>query len=159
VLALHAIIGYAHTMQKESKPKRVSMALRNDLNERVFKKAKELEQNPNFFVNQIIEGVLDAMDGNETSENIPILTLNRLMKEKPLLDSRIVNDIISLFAPNHEEVTIWHRRFFARLVNKHEGKLTKEIVEFYWKQAADLNRQRIEADRELARLQKPKGGK
>ena len=146
-------------MQKESKPKRVSMALRNDLNERVFKKAKELEQNPNFFVNQIIEGVLDAMDGNETSENIPILTLNRLMKEKPLLDSRIVNDIISLFAPNHEEVTVWHRRFFARLVNKHEGKLTKEIVEFYWKQAAELNRQRIDAEKELARLQKPKGGK
>lgn len=135
------------------------MALRNDLNERVFKKAKELEQNPNFFVNQIIEGVLDAMDGNETSENIPILTLNRLMKEKPLLDSRIVNDIISLFAPNHEEVTVWHRRFFARLVNKHEGKLTKEIVEFYWKQAAELNRQRIDAEKELARLQKPKGGK
>ena len=146
-------------MQKEFKPKRVSMALRNDLNERVFKKAKELEQNPNFFVNQIIEGVLDAMDGNETSENIPILTLNRLMKEKPLLDSRIVNDIISLFAPNHEEVTVWHRRFFARLVNKHEGKLTKEIVEFYWKQAAELNRQRIDAEKELARLQKSKGGK
>ena len=135
------------------------MALRNDLNERVFKKAKELEQNPNFFVNQIIEGVLDAMDGNETSENIPILTLNRLMKDRPLLDSRIANDIISLFAPNHEEVTVWHRRFFARLVNKHEGKLTKEIVEFYWKQAADLNRQRIEAEKELARLQKGKGGK
>jgi hypothetical protein len=145
-------------MQKESKPKRVSMALRNDLNERVFKKAKELEQNPNFFVNQIIEGVLDAMDGNETSENIPILTLNRLMKEKPLLDSKIVNDIISLLAPNHEEVTVWHRRFFARLVNKHEGKLTKELVEAYWKQAADINRQRIEGEKEIAKLQKTKGG-
>jgi len=145
-------------MKKESKPKRVSMALRNDLNERVFKKAKELEQNPNFFVNQIIEGVLDAMDGNETSENIPILTLNRLMKEKPLLDSKIVNDIISLLAPNHEEVTVWHRRFFARLVNKHEGKLTKELVEAYWKQAADINRQRIEGEKEIAKLQKTKGG-
>ena len=145
-------------MQKESKPKRVSMALRNDLNERVFKKAKELEQNPNFFVNQIIEGVLDAMDGNETSENIPILTLNRLMKEKPLLDSKIVNDIISLLAPNHEEVTVWHRRFFARLVNKHEGKLTKELVEAYWKQAAEMNRQRIEGEKEIAKLQKTKGG-
>jgi hypothetical protein len=145
-------------MQKESKPKRVSMALRNDLNERVFKKAKELEQNPNFFVNQIIEGVLDAMDGNETSENIPILTLNRLMKEKPLLDSKIVNDIISLLAPNHEEVTVWHRRFFARLVNKHEGKLTKDLVEAYWKQAADMNRQRIEGEKEIAKLQKNKGG-
>ena len=82
------------------------MALRNDLNERVFEKARELEQNPNFFVNQIIEGVLDAMDRDDTIEDIPILKLNRLMKEKPLLDSRIVNDIVSLFAPNHEEITV-----------------------------------------------------
>jgi hypothetical protein len=146
-------------MQKESKPKRVSMALRNDLNERVFQKAAELKQNPNFFVNQIIEGVLDAMDNGDTSENIPILILNRLMKDKPLYDSRIVNEIVSLFAPTHEEVTLWHRRLFARLVNKHEGKLTKEIVEFYWKQAVELNRQRIESEKGLARLQKGKGGK
>jgi len=146
-------------MQKESKPKRVSMALRNDLNERVFQKAAELKQNPNFFVNQIIEGVLDAMDNGDTSENIPILILNRLMKDKPLYDSKIVNEIVSLFAPTHEEVTLWHRRLFARLVNKHEGKLTKEIVEFYWKQAVELNRQRIESEKELARLQKGKGGK
>jgi hypothetical protein len=70
-----------------------------------------------------------------------------------------VNDIVSLFAPNHEEITVWHRRIFARLVNKHAGKLTKEIVEFYWKQAAELNRQRLESEKELARLQKGKGAK
>ena len=145
--------------KEEPKPKRVSMALRNDLNERVFEKARELEQNPNFFVNQIIEGVLDAMDRDDTIEDIPILKLNRLMKEKPLLDSKIVNDIVSLFAPNHEEITVWHRRIFARLVNKHAGNLTKEIVEFYWKQAAELNRQRLESEKELARLQKGKGAK
>jgi len=145
--------------KEEPKPKRVSMALRNDLNERVFEKARELEQNPNFFVNQIIEGVLDAMDRDDTIEDIPILKLNRLMKEKPLLDSKIVNDIVSLFAPNHEEITVWHRRIFARLVNKHAGKLAKEIVEFYWKQAAELNRQRLESEKELARLQKGKGAK
>ena len=150
---------YAAMMKKEEpKPKRVSMALRNDLNERVFEKARELEQNPNFFVNQIIEGVLDAMDRDDTIEDIPILKLNRLMKEKPLLDSRIVNDIVSLFAPNHEEITVWHRRIFARLVNKHEGKLTKELVEAYWKQAAEKNRQRIEGEKEIAKLQKTKGG-
>src|ERR1039458_8630788 len=96
-------------MQKESKPKRVSMALRNDLNERVFQKAKELEQNPNFFVNQIIEGVLDAMDRDDVSEDIPILKLNRLMKDKPLLDSRVVNSLVSLFVPSHEEISVWHQ--------------------------------------------------
>jgi hypothetical protein len=145
-------------MQNESKPKRVSMALRNDLNERVFQKAKELEQNPNFFVNQIIEGVLDAMDGDDVTHDIPILKLNRLMKEKTMLDSRVVNSLVSLFVPNHEEITVWHRRFFARLVNKHEGKLTKELVEAYWKQAAEMNRQRIEGEKEIAKLQKTKGG-
>ena len=145
-------------MEKEPKPKRVSMALRNDLNERVFKKAQELEQNPNFFVNQIIDGVLDAMDAEDVSHDIPILRLNRLMKDKTMIDSRIVNDLVSLFAPNHEEVTTWHRRFFARLANKHEGKLTKEFVELYWKQAAELNRQRIENEKEVAKLKKSKGG-
>ena len=90
---------------------------------------------------------------------IPVLTLNRLMKDHPLLDSKAVNSIVSLFAPHHEEITLWHRRFFARLVNKHEGKLTKEIVEFYWKQAAEQNRQRIESEKELARLQRAKGAK
>lgn len=135
------------------------MALRNDLNERVFKKAEELEQNPNYFVNQIIEGVLDAMDANDISHDIPILKLNRLMKGEPLLESRIVNDLVALFAPGHEEITTWHRRYFAQLVNKHEGKLTKEFIDFYWKQAAELNRQRIESEKELARLKKSKGGK
>jgi hypothetical protein len=146
-------------MQKESKPKRVSMALRNDLNERVFKKAEELEQNPNYFVNQIIEGVLDAMDANDISHDIPILRLNRLMKGEPLLESRIVNDLVALIVPGHEEVTAWHRRYFAQLANKHEGKLTQEYIDFYWKQAAELNRQRIESEKELARLKKVKGGK
>src|ERR1700761_1490361 len=141
-------------MPKEPIPSRVSIALRADLKERVFQKAAELKQNPNFFVNQVIEGVLDAMDSGDTSADIPVLTLNRLMKDHPLLDSKAVNNIVSLFAPRHEEITLWHRRFFARLVNKHEGKLTKEIVEFYWKQAAELNRQRIESEKELARLQK-----
>ena len=146
-------------MQKESKPKRVSMALRNDLNERVFKKAQELGQNPNYFVNQIIEGVLDAMDAGDVAEDIPVLKLNRLMKDEPLLDSRIIRDLVSLFAPTHEEVTAWHRRFFARLVNKHEGKLTKEFLELYWKQATELNRQRVESEKDVARLKKIKPGK
>lgn len=135
------------------------MALRNDLNERVFEKAKELGQNPNFFVNQIIEGVLDAMDANDISCDIPVLKLNRLMKGEPLLESRIVNDLVSLFAPHHEEVTAWHRRYFAQQINKHEGTLTKEYIDFYWKQAAELNRQRIESEKEFARLKKAKGGK
>lgn len=52
---------------------RVTMALRQDLNERVFKKAEELRQNPNYFANQCIEGILDAMDADDIGHDIPFL--------------------------------------------------------------------------------------
>jgi hypothetical protein len=57
-----------------------------------------------------------------------------------------------------EEVTTWHRRFFAELVNKHDGKLTQEFIELYWKKAVEMNRQRIEMEKDVARLKKGKGG-
>lgn len=51
---------------------------------------------------------------------------------------------------------IWHRRYFAELINKHEGKLTHEFINLYWKQAAERNRQRIEEEKEVAKLKKTK---
>ena len=149
-------------MEKEPKTtaRRVTMALRSDLNERVFKKAEELGQNANYFVNQCIEGILDAMDGNDISHDIPILKLDRIMNGKTMLDSKWVNALCAFFVPNVniEEVTVWHRRYFAELVNKHEGKLTEDYFKLYWKQAAERNRQRIEEEKEVARLRKAKGG-
>jgi hypothetical protein len=146
-------------MENEPKPpRRVTMALRSDLNERVFKKAEELGQNANYFVNQCIEGVLDAMDADDISHDIPVLKLDRIMKGKTMLDSKWVNAICSIFVPNVEEVTTWHRRFFAELVNKHDGKLTQEFIELYWKKAVEMNRQRIEMEKDVARLKKGKGG-
>jgi hypothetical protein len=149
-------------MENETKtPRRVTMALRNDLNERVFKKAEELGQNANYFVNQCVEGILDAMDGDDIAHDIPVLKLERIMKGKTMLDSKWVNALCAFIVPNVdvEEVTMWHRRFFAELVNKHEGKLTQEYLNLYWKQAAERNRRRIEEEKELARLKKAKGGK
>ena len=147
-------------MEKEPKvPRRVTMALRNDLNERVFKKAEELGQNANYFVNQCIEGILDAMDADDISHDIPVLKLDRIMKGKTMLDSKWVNALCAFIVPNVnvEEVTVWHRRYFAELTNKHEGKLTHEFINLYWKQAAERNRQRLEEEKEVAKLKKTKG--
>ena len=147
----------------ENEPKsarRVTMALRTDLNDRVFKKAEELGQNANYFVNQCIEGILDAMDADDISHDIPVLKLDRIMKGKTMLDSKWINALCAFIVPNVdvEEVTVWHRRYFAELINKHEGKLTHEFINLYWKQAADRNRKRIEDEKEVARLRKAKGG-
>jgi hypothetical protein len=147
-------------MENEPKtPRRVTMALRNDLNERVFKKAEELGQNANYFVNQCVEGILDAMDGDDIAHDIPVLKLDRIMKGKTMLDSKWVNYLCSFFAANVEEVTVWHRRYFAEMVNKHQGKLTQAHIDLYWKDATEMNKARITREKELARLNKTKGGK
>lgn len=146
-------------MNKEVKTsRRVTMALRNDLNERVFNKAAELGQNANYFVNQCVEGILDAMDGNDIAHDIPVLRLDRIMKGKTLLDSKWVNVLCSFFAPNVEEITVWHRRYFAELINKHDGKLTQSHIDLYWKEANEMNKSRIAREKEIARLSKAKAG-
>ena len=44
-------------MSNEPKMRRVTLVLRNDLNDRVIKRAEELGQNPNNFVNMCVEGM------------------------------------------------------------------------------------------------------
>jgi len=89
------------TMENETKSaRRVTMALRTDLNDRVFKKAEELGQNANYFVNQCIEGILDAMDADDISHDIPVLKLDRIMKGKTMLDSKWVNALCAFIVPN-----------------------------------------------------------
>jgi len=144
-------------MSKETPMRRVTLVLRNDLNDRVIKRAAELGQNPNNFVNLCVEGCLNAMDGKHTTYDIPIITLDRIKRKKTLLDSVIARRIVELFAPNAEEITDEQHRFLAELVNQHEGPLTPELMKFYWKRAAEMNKQRIETEKELAKLQKQKG--
>jgi hypothetical protein len=100
------------------------------------------------------------MDADDISHDIPVLKLDRIMKGKTMLDSKWVNALCAFIVPNVdvEEVTVWQRRYFAELINKHEGKLTHEFINLYWKQAADRNRKRIEDEKEVARLRKAKGG-
>jgi hypothetical protein len=144
-------------MSKETPMRRVTLVLRNDLNDRAIKRAAELGQNPNNFVNLCVEGCLNAMDGKHTTYDIPIITLDRIKRKKTLLDSVIVRRIVELFAPKAEEITDEHHRFLAELVNQHEGPFTPDIVQFYWKRATEMNKQRIETEKELAKLQKQKG--
>jgi hypothetical protein len=144
-------------MEKEPKPRRVTLVLRNDLNERAIKRAAELGQNPNNFVNLCVEGCLDAMDDDKTTYQIPIITLDRIKRKRTLLDSEILRRVVEIFAPKAEEITAEHHRFFAELINQHEGPLNPELMQFYWRRAAEMNKQRIETEKELAKLKKPKG--
>ncbi|PTX97996.1 hypothetical protein DB346_19635 [Verrucomicrobia bacterium LW23] len=97
------------------------------------------------------------MDGAETTYEIPIITLDRIKRKRTLLDSGIVRRVVELFAPKAEEITSEHHRFLAELINQHEGPLSPELMEFYWRRAAEMNRQRIETERELRKLTKKKG--
>jgi hypothetical protein len=65
--------------------------------------------------------------------------------------------ICALFAPNVKEVTEWHHHYLAEQLAQHEGPFTKEIMEFYWKKATEMNQARITREKELARLKKTKG--
>ena len=142
-------------METTSKtPRRVTINLRSDLNERLLQRAAELDQNPNYFVNQCVEGILDAIDGEEIAQDVPILKLARIMKGKTLLDAKWIIAICSRFEPRTDEFTVWHRRYFAELANRHEGTLTEEFNDLYWKQAAEMTRQRIETEKQIAHLKK-----
>jgi hypothetical protein len=79
------------------------------------------------------------------------------MRGKTFFDSKWVTMITSLFAPNVKDVTEWHHRYLAEQLNQHEGPLTKEIMEFYWKEATEMNKARIAREKELARPKKTKG--
>ncbi len=145
-------------MENEPKtPRRVTINLRSDLHERVMQRAVELDQNPNYFVNQCVEGILDAIDAEEIAQDIPILKMARILKGKTLLDAKWVGALCAIFAPHAEEITVWHRRNFAELANRHEGKLTEEFINLYWKQAVEMTRQRMETEKQIARLKKTAG--
>jgi len=144
-------------MSNEPKMRRVTLVLRNYLNDLVIERAAELNQNPNNFVNLCVEGCLEAMNAKESPHEIPIVKMYRTMRGKTFFDSKWVTMICSLFAPNAREVTEWHHRYLAEQLGQHEGPLTKELMEFYWKKATEMNQARVAREKELARLKKTKG--
>src|ERR1700683_4615562 len=141
--------------ETEGRAKRLTMMVRSDLTERVLKLAPAVSQNPNSFVNLCVEGCLDAMDAEDIGNEIPIIKLYRTVRKKVVLDSKGVTAICSIFAPRTEEVTEHHHRFLAELINQHEGPLTAEAMNFYWKKATEMNMARIQTEKEAIKF-KPK---
>jgi len=141
--------------ETEGRAKRLTMMVRGDLTERVLKLAPVVSQNPNSFVNLCVEGCLDAMEAEEIGYEIPIIKLYRTVRKKAVLDSKWVTAICSIFAPRTEEVTEHHHRFLAELINQHEGPLTAEAMNFYWKKATEMNMARIQTEKEAIKF-KPK---
>jgi hypothetical protein len=141
--------------ETEGRAKRLTMMVRGDLTERVLKLAPAVSQNPNSFVNLCVEGCLDAMEAEDIGYEIPIIKLYRTVRKKAVLDSKWVTAICSIFAPRTEEVTEHHHRFLAELINQHEGPLTAEAMNFYWKKATEMNMARIQTEKEAIKF-KPK---
>jgi len=141
--------------ETEGRAKRLTMMVRSDLTERVLKLAPTVSQNPNSFVNLCVEGCLDAMEAEDIGYEIPIIKLYRTVRKKAVLDSKWVTAICSIFAPRTEEVTEHHHRFLAELINQHEGPLTAEAMNFYWKKATEMNMARIQTEKEAIKF-KPK---
>ncbi len=137
--------------------RRVTLVLRNDLNDRAIERAEELGQNPNNFVNMCVEGCLEAMNAKESPYEIPVVRMYRTMRGKTFFDSKWVTAICELFAPSVKEVTEWHHRYLTEQLAQHEGPLTKEVMEFYWKEATEMNKARITREKELAKIKNPKG--
>ena len=144
--------------ETESRAKRLTMVLRSDLSERVYRMAPELSQNPNYFVNLCVEGCLDAMEADGIGYEIPIIKLYRIVRQKMVLDSKWVTALCSIFAPRTQEITEHHNRYLAELINKHEGPLTADAMDFYWKKASEMNAARIQTEKETLKF-KPKKSK
>ena len=138
--------------ETESRAKRLTMVLRSDLSERVYRMAPELSQNPNYFVNLCVEGCLDAMEADGIGYEIPIIKLYRTVTKKAWLDSKWVTALCSIFAPRTVEVTEHHHRFLAELINQHEGPLTTDAMNFYWKKATEMNMARIQTEKEASKF-------
>jgi hypothetical protein len=142
--------------ETEGRAKRLTMMVRSDLTERVLKLAPVVSQNPNSFVNLCVEGCLDAMEAEDIGYELPIIKLYRTVRKKAVLDSKWVTAICSIFAPRTEEVTEHHHRFLAELINQHEGPLTAEAMNFYWKKATEMNMARIQTEKEAIKFKTKK---
>lgn len=133
-------------------PKKV-VSIRLDLLPRLVAKAEELQQNANQLTNLCLEGILDAMDA-EGAYEIPILNLYRTLKGKTALTSKAVMTICSLIVPEVYEIDQQEKKFLIELINKHDGPLTPNILKGYRQLAVQMNKQRIERENQVAKLQR-----
>jgi hypothetical protein len=152
ILAILAVLSLAMPKPASSVPKKV-IAVRLDLLPRLMQRAEELKQNPNQLANLLMEGAMDAMDAEGTYE-IPIVQIYRTLKGKTLLTSKAVMAICSVVVPEIYKIDQEEQRILLDLINKHDGPLTAHILKGYHQLAAQMNKERIEHEREVARLQR-----
>jgi hypothetical protein len=142
-------------IETQNKPKRLTMVLRADLTERVYRIAPQLSQNPNSFVNLCVEGCLNAMESDDIYFEIPIIKLFRLLTKHTLLESKWVTKICSLFVPDTTEITHHYYRILAESLNDLQEPLTPERMKELTEKAVEKNRERIEVERKTPK-RKPK---
>ena len=143
-------------MAKKSASPSVSkkvIAVRLDLLPRLIEVAAELKQNPNQLANLLMEGGLDAMLAEGTQES-PIVQLYRTLKGKTLMTSKAIMSICSVVVPDIHQIEHHQQRILLDLINKHDGPLTAGILKGYQQLAAQMNKERIEHEKQVAKLQK-----
>jgi hypothetical protein len=136
-------------MKKTTRQRRITLMLRSDLAERVLQNAPRICQNPNSFVNHCVEGCLDAMESEEISCDISIVTLMRKACRKPILAAKWIRAICALFAENPEEIPPQNFQYLADLLNEHEGPLTREKVRSYWRLADRMAKETVAYEKDL----------
>ncbi len=142
-------------MKSTPRQHRQTLALRQDLADRVHQTAALISQNPNYFVNKCVEGCLDAMESEELAVDIPIVVLVRKMCGRPELAAKWVPAICALLAPHSLRLTPRHYRHFADLIDGHEGPRTQEAVQLYWRLADTRTEQQVAFEDELRALKQP----
>ena len=135
-----------------SVPKKI-IAVRLDLLPRLMQKCQDLKQNPNQLANLLMEGGLDQMDAEGSYES-PIVQIYRTLKGKTLMTSKAVMAICAAFVPEIYKIDHEQQRILLDLINKHDGPLTANILKGYQQLAAQMNKERIEHEKEVARLQR-----
>ena len=143
-------------MAKKSASPSVSkkvIAVRLDLLPRLIEVAAELKQNPNQLANLLMEGGLDAMQAEGTLES-PIVQLYRTLKGKTLMTSKAIMSICSVVVPDIHEIEHHQQRILLDLINKHDGPLTAGILKGYQQLAAQMNKERIDHEKQVAKLQR-----
>jgi predicted DNA-binding protein len=133
---------------------RLTLMLRKDLAERVHAAAALTTQNSNYFVNNCIEGCINAMESEDIANDIRIVDIVRKIRGLPLLSAKGIQAICALFIPPSISITPRHYQILAGLLNNHEGELTEEAARFYGRLADKTYRQQICFEEELAALRK-----
>ena len=146
-------------LMKETTSRRTTYTLPTELQEGVVKYAPTLGLTEHQFVNRCVEGILQGLESNDISHDIAILKLGRVMLGKTLLESPLVTKLCAMFAPNAEEITTWHKRYLAEMLNQHEGPLTKEVMEIFWERAIEQNKLRVATEKKLAKAKSKGDGK